>query len=158
MADINGTPNNDTLLGTAEADRIFGGDGQDIVSGEGASDLIDGGAGDDVLYGDAGVGTAQGRDATPITLDFANRVADTGNNASVGDSVVYRDVAQLADGTAIWGRLILVATSDSRMPIDLTGGAALKYCSTVRAGADMSAKPRPSGLSFLTRQPAKRLR
>lgn len=122
MADINGTPNNDTLLGTAEADRIFGGDGQDIVSGEGASDLIDGGAGDDVLYGDAGVGTAQGRDATPITLDFANRVADTGNNASVGDSVVYRDVAQLADGTAIWGRLILVATSDSRMPIDLTGG------------------------------------
>lgn len=122
MAIINGTSNNDALQGTAEDDQITAGGGQDTVSGEGADDLIDGGAGDDLLFGDAGVGTAPGNDASPITLDYGNRVNNTGNSADAGDSVVYRDVAQLEDGTQVWGRLVLVSTSDDQMPIDLTGG------------------------------------
>ena len=122
MAIINGTGNNDTLQGTAENDQITAGDGQDVVSGEGADDLIDGGADNDLLFGDAGEGTAPGFDASPITLDYGNRVNNTGNFADVGDNVVYRDVAQLEDGTPVWGRLVLVGTSNNAMPIDLTGG------------------------------------
>ncbi|MGC1497994.1 MAG: Hint domain-containing protein [Sulfitobacter sp.] len=122
MAVINGTPGADTLQGTFENDQITAGAGDDRVSGEGADDLIDGGAGNDTLYGDAGEGTAPGTDASPITLEFGNRVNNTGNNADAGDSVVYRDVAVLEDGTPIWGRLVLVSTSDDGMPIDLTGG------------------------------------
>ncbi|MFK7835565.1 MAG: Hint domain-containing protein [Sulfitobacter sp.] len=122
MAIINGTPNNDTLQGTAEDDQITAGDGQDLVSGEGADDLIDGGGGNDTLFGDAGIGTAPGNDATPLTLAFANREANTGRDADVGDSVVYRDVAELEDGTSIWGRLVLIDKSDDDLPVDLTGG------------------------------------
>ncbi len=122
MAIINGTSNNDTLQGTSEDDQITAGAGQDLVSGEGADDLIDGGGGDDTLFGDAGVGTAPGQNASPITLDFANRAANTGSRADPGDSVVYRNVAQLEDGTQIDGRLVLVSVSDDDMRIDLTGG------------------------------------
>lgn len=122
MAIINGTSNNDTLQGTFEDDQITAGAGQDLVSGEGADDLIDGGGGDDTLFGDAGVGTAPGNDASPITLDYANRAANTGSRADPGDSVVYRNVAQLEDGTQIDGRLVLVSVSDDDMRIDLTGG------------------------------------
>lgn len=122
MAIINGTSNNDTLEGTNKDDQISGLNGQDVISGEGANDLIDGGGGNDLLFGDAGAGTAPGTDASPITLDFANRQNNTGNSADEGDSVVYRNVAELPDGTQIWGRLVLVETSDDDMPIDLTGG------------------------------------
>ncbi|MGJ8617126.1 MAG: Hint domain-containing protein [Sulfitobacter sp.] len=123
MAVINGTSGSDTLQGTFENDQITSGAGDDLVSGEGGDDLIDGGAGNDTLFGDAGEGTAPGSDASPITLDFGNRETNTGNSADPGDSVVYRDVAFLEDGTAVWGRLVLVSVSDERMPIDLTGGA-----------------------------------
>lgn len=122
MAIINGTSNNDTLQGTFEDDQITAGAGQDIVSGEGANDLIDGGDGDDILYGDAGVGTAPGNNASPLTLDYGNREANTGNNAQSGDFAIYRNVATLEDGTSVSGRLVLVGTSNSGMPIDLTGG------------------------------------
>ncbi|KIN60886.1 Type I secretion target repeat protein [Sulfitobacter noctilucae] len=122
MAIINGTSNNDTLQGTAENDQIAAGAGQDLVSGEGADDLINGGAGNDTLFGDAGVGTAAGQDATPITLNYADRAANTGTTADAGDSVIYRNVAQLEDGTQIDGRLVLVSTTNDDMRIDLTGG------------------------------------
>ena len=122
MAIITGSPNDDTIQGTAEDDQITAGAGQDIVSGEGADDLIDGGSGDDILYGDAGVGTAPGLDASPLTLAYENRTTNTGRNADVGDSVVYRNVAQLEDGTQIYGRLILIAKSNDDLPVDLTGG------------------------------------
>ena len=122
MAVINGTSGSDTLQGTFENDQITAGAGDDRVSGEGADDLIDGGAGNDTLFGDAGDGTVSGQNASPITLSFDSRENNTGNGADAGDSVVYRDVATLEDGTSVWGRLVLVSTTDDRMPIDLTGG------------------------------------
>ena len=135
MAVINGTPGADTLQGTLEDDQITASGGDDLVSGEGADDLIDGGAGDDVLYGDAGVGTAPGQDASPITLSYANREANTGNNAQAGDSVVYRDVAQLEDGTQVYGRLVLVEASDPDLNIDLTGGTGFEILLNSRGGS-----------------------
>ncbi len=122
MAVINGTPGTDTLQGTAEDDQITAGGGNDLVSGEGGDDQIDGGSGDDLLFGDAGIGTAPGQDATPITLNIRNAEGNTPNGAAVGDSAIYRDVAQLEDGTSISGRLVLVATSNTDLPVDLTGG------------------------------------
>lgn len=122
MAVINGTSGSDTLQGTFEDDQITAGGSADLVSGEGGDDLIDGGEGNDTLFGDAGEGTAPGADASPITLSYANRTANTGNNADAGDSVVYRDVATLEDGTSVWGRLVLMSKSDDNLRVDLTGG------------------------------------
>lgn len=135
MAAINGTPGSDTLQGTFEDDQITSGGGDDLVSGEGADDLIDGGAGNDTLFGDAGVGTAPGQDASPITLNFANRVTNTGNNAQAGDSAVYRDVAQLEDGTQVYGRLVLVEASNANLNIDLTGGTGFEILLNSGTGA-----------------------
>jgi len=148
MATITGTNGNDTLQGTNEEDLITGLNGQDSLSGEGGDDVIDGGNGNDVIYGDAGVGTAPGQDASPITLDYGNRESNSGNNADVGDSVVYRDVAQLEDGTQIWGRLVLVATSDDRMPIDLTGGDGLEILLNRNGGSRFQGETATFRLEF----------
>ncbi len=148
MAIINGTSNNDTLQGTAEDDQISAGAGQDLVSGEGADDLIDGGSGDDTLFGDAGVGTAPGLDATPITLDYANRAENTGSTADAGDSVVYRNVAQLEDGTRIDGRLVLVSTSNDNMRIDLTGGTGFEILMNTNSRAQFAGETATFRLEF----------
>ncbi|MEP4198187.1 MAG: Hint domain-containing protein [Aliishimia sp.] len=123
MATINGTPGADVIAGTNDNDQITTGDGDDLASGEGGDDLIEGGAGNDTLFGDVGEGTAQGQDATPLFLSNSNFESQTytGNNAPEGASAVYRDVAQLEDGTQVWGRLILIEKSDSRMTVDLSG-------------------------------------
>ena len=135
MAVINGTSGTDTLQGTFENDQITAGAGDDRVSGEGADDLIDGGAGNDTIYGDAGEGTAPGSNASPVTLEFGNRVFNTGNSADPGDAAVYRDVATLEDGTSVWGRLVLVSTSNPNMPIDLTGGTGFEVLLNSGAGS-----------------------
>lgn len=51
MAIINGTPNNDTLMGTQEEDFISGFGGNDTLNGGRDNDLLDGGDGNDVLLG-----------------------------------------------------------------------------------------------------------
>lgn len=126
MADITGTPNDDVLQGTDEDDNILGLGGNDLISGEGKDDVIDGGEGDDIIYGDAGTGTAPGENADSILLSSANFVAESAsgnNNATVGDWAVYSNVATLADGTVVSGRLIVVSVSDDDLPIDLSGSA-----------------------------------
>ncbi|WP_339767072.1 Hint domain-containing protein [uncultured Pseudosulfitobacter sp.] len=124
MTVINGTNNNDTLQGGAGDDVITGLNGQDRISGEGGNDYISGGEGNDTLFGDAGEGTAPGQDASALSLRSDNVVSQTyyGNNAGAGDSAIYSNVATLADGTPISGRLVLVSKSDSKLSVDLTGG------------------------------------
>jgi Ca2+-binding RTX toxin-like protein len=124
MTVINGTSNNDTLQGGAGNDSISGFNGQDRISGEGGNDYISGGDGNDTLFGDAGTGTAPGTDASALSLRSENVVSQTysGNNAGAGDSAIYSNVATLADGTPISGRLVLVSKSDSKLSVDLTGG------------------------------------
>lgn len=124
MADINGTSNNDTLKGTNEADTIQSLGGADLVSGEGGDDSILGGGGNDTLFGDVGEGTAPGNDATPLVIDINNLVTRDGadNNAQPGASAVYRNVAQLEDGTQVSARIVLVSKSDPNLRVDLSGG------------------------------------
>ncbi len=138
MAVINGTSNNDTLPGTNDNDTITALGGQDVVSGEGGDDVIDGGDGNDLLFGDVGEGTAPGNDATPLFLSNSNFVSETysGNNASAGDSAVYRNVAQLEDGTQVWGRLVLVSKSDSRLTVDMSGGTGSEILMNGRGTGD----------------------
>lgn len=124
MAVINGTSNNDTLQGTNEDDTIQAIGGQDLVSGEGGDDSILGGDGNDTLFGDAGQGTAPGNDATALVIDINNLVTpdNADNNAQAGDSAVYRNVAQLEDGTQVSARIVLVSKSDPNLRVDLSGG------------------------------------
>ena len=123
MPTFNGTSGNDTIQGSNVNDTINAFGGQDLASGEGGDDVINGDGGNDTLFGDVGLGTAPGMDSTALKLDINNVVSQTytGNNASAGDSAVYSNVAQLADGTQISGRLILVSKSDPNMTVDLTG-------------------------------------
>ncbi|MEX0311006.1 MAG: Hint domain-containing protein [Tateyamaria sp.] len=122
MANINGTSNNDTLQGTNDDDTIQAFNGQDLVSGEGGDDSILGGEGNDTLFGDVGEGTAPGNDATPLVIDINNLVTPNTGNVNAGASAVYKNVAQLEDGTQVSARLVLVSKSDSRMTVDLNGG------------------------------------
>ena len=114
-----------TILGSKDNDTINALNGQDLVSGEGGDDFINCGDGNDTLFGDVGIGTAPSTDSTPLNLNINNVVSQTyaGNSASAGDSAVYSNVAQRADGTQISGRLILVSKSDPNMTVDLTGRA-----------------------------------
>ena len=125
MAEITGTSNGDTLQGTPDNDTISGLNGQDRISGEGGDDSILGGDGDDVIFGDAGEGVAAGNDASPLVLNINNLQSDTSsgdNNAAPGDVAVYANVAELEDGTPVSARVILVATSDPSLDVDLSGG------------------------------------
>ena len=54
MSLINGTNQNDTLLGTREADSIFGANGNDSLYGLVGDDQLDGGNGNDTLRGGTG--------------------------------------------------------------------------------------------------------
>ena len=122
MPTFNGTSNNDTIQGSNDDDTINAFGGQDLVSGEGGDDLINGGNGNDILFGDVGEGTAPGEDASPLFLSVGNLVSDSSNgnnNAVINDVAVYSNVAELADGTQISGRLILIATSDPNLNVDL---------------------------------------
>ncbi|WP_299653357.1 Hint domain-containing protein [uncultured Tateyamaria sp.] len=121
MADIDGTSNNDTVQGTNEDDTIQAFNGQDLVSGEGGDDSILGGGGNDTLFGDVGEGTAPGNDATPLVISRSNRVTSNDNNNDAGDIAVYRNVAQLEDGTQVSARIVLVSKSDPNLTVDLSG-------------------------------------
>jgi Ca2+-binding RTX toxin-like protein len=124
MPVINGTSNNDTLPGTNDNDTINAFNGQDLVSGEGGDDSILGGGGNDTLFGDVGEGTAPGQDATALVIDIDNLVTrdSADDNASAGDFAVYKNVAQLEDGTQVSARLVLVSKSATGLTVDLSGG------------------------------------
>lgn len=125
MATITGSSGNDTLQGTSDADTIDGGSGRDLIYGGGADDWITGGSGNDTIFGDSGAGTSIGQDATPLALSSGNLVYDTtrgNNNARVGDHAVYKNVAQLDDGTQVSARLVLTDVSRNALRVDLSGG------------------------------------
>ncbi len=60
MIEINGTPGNDNLLGTGEADVIFALTGDDIISGLGGGDSLFGFRGNDTINGNEGNDTLFG--------------------------------------------------------------------------------------------------
>ncbi|MEL6809613.1 MAG: Hint domain-containing protein, partial [Pseudomonadota bacterium] len=113
----------DTLQGTNENDTINALNGSDLVSGEGGDDSILGGGGNDTLFGDVGEGTAPGNDASPLVIASSNRVTPNSSDNDPNDFAVYRNVAQLEDGTQVSARIILLSKSDPALTVDLSGGA-----------------------------------
>ncbi|MBT9096946.1 hypothetical protein KFZ76_04360 [Methylovulum psychrotolerans] len=57
IENINGSPYNDTLIGTAANNILLGGAGNDTLSGGAGDDILTGGLGNDVLNGGNGVDT-----------------------------------------------------------------------------------------------------
>lgn len=120
---LNGVTN--TLLrGSSGDDDISLNNEQNLASGEGGNDSITGSASDDVIYGGHAEGADVGNDAHPLTLNINNLHSQsyTGTEASAGDWAIYENVAELADGRMISGRLVLVEKSDPWMSVDLASG------------------------------------
>jgi len=122
---LDGGAGNDVLFGNDGNDTISGGAGDDVAYGGAGDDVVSGGAGDDVIYGDGpDAGDWAGGGVDPVTLSFDNvatgsETASSPNTAQAGDSVVYENVAVLADGTVVDARLVLVETSNSDLTVDL---------------------------------------
>jgi Ca2+-binding RTX toxin-like protein len=81
VATINGTPGNDNLPGTNQADSIFGGAGNDTLFGGGGADTLVGGAGADSLFGGSGTDTADYSNSSAAIL-----VSLLTNSGSGGDA------------------------------------------------------------------------
>lgn len=64
MSTIDGTPNDDELLGTEGNDTLRGFGGNDYLAGNGGDDLLEGGSGNDILQGGAGADTYDGGDGS----------------------------------------------------------------------------------------------
>jgi len=123
-ANANGNANGlfKLVLGGDADDHLTGSAGDDAVMAGRGHDSVEGGEGNDTLLGDEDGQT--GSDATPLVLNISNLVSQSyydGYSARAGDTAIYRDVAFLEDGTAVWGRLVLVNASDQNMIIDLSG-------------------------------------
>ena len=81
MALINGTGNDDSLVGTESADQISGLAGNDSLDGLGGNDSLLGSAGDDWLSGGLGSDTLDGGDGN-------DRVNDVDNNTPSRDTLL----------------------------------------------------------------------
>ncbi|EDX78238.1 FG-GAP repeat domain protein [Coleofasciculus chthonoplastes PCC 7420] len=95
---IDGTPNNDTLVGTPESDRINGFGGNDTIAGGLENDQIFGGDGDDVLRGDLNQRSPQvdiGGDDIIFGGAGSDRIGGKGGNdqlfGEAGDDQIWGD-------------------------------------------------------------------
>ena len=84
MSTINGTNQNDTLIGTREADRIEGLNGNDSLYGLGGDDQLDGSNGNDILRGGTGNDKLLGRNGNDHLYAGKGRDTLTGGN---GDDI-----------------------------------------------------------------------
>ncbi|HGG64087.1 MAG TPA: type I secretion protein [Rhodobacteraceae bacterium] len=122
---IKGGGGDDVIYGGTGNDDINGGTGNDTAYGGAGDDIVSGGKGDDIIYGDGPVtGGVDGGGVDPVMLSFDNVVAGSEtasdpNTAQAGDSVIYENVAVLADGTVVDARLVLVETSNDDLTVDL---------------------------------------
>lgn len=127
---VEGTDNDDLINGSyndGDGDSVS--NSGDLVFGNGGDDTIDGLDGNDTIHGDntSGVVGIEESDIDAVSIDFASVRAGSEtaspNNASVGDSVIYDNVATLSDGTQVSARLVLVSTSDNSLQIDMASSA-----------------------------------
>ncbi|MEQ8466042.1 hypothetical protein [Coleofasciculus sp. E1-EBD-02] len=95
---IDGTPNNDTLVGTQGSDRINGFGGNDTIAGNLGNDTIFGGDGDDVLRGDLNQRSPQvdiGGDDIIFGGAGSDRIGGKGGNdqlfGEAGDDQIWGD-------------------------------------------------------------------
>lgn len=80
MAIKRGNNNANSIIGTAEADRIFGLGGHDTVRAGGRADYVEGGSGNDRLYGNGGNDVLNGGTGRDLLS------GDSGNDVLNGDA------------------------------------------------------------------------
>lgn len=105
MAVLPGTPGNDTIPGTNEADQIFGGDGDDLLYDNGGNDLVDGGNGDDLCVVGPGSNRINGGPGNDW-ITFVNRGAvlldvAAGSASYAGGTTVFTGFERYQGSTAI---------------------------------------------------------
>jgi Ca2+-binding RTX toxin-like protein len=90
-----GGTGDDTIVGTADANRLDGNDGSDRVEGGGGADLLIGGAGADVIIGGLGVDTA-----SYATQAQASTTTSVVEGVVIDGVVVSLTASSSTDGTA----------------------------------------------------------
>ena len=68
MATINGTSNDDTLVGGSSGDYIYAGGGNDVVTSAGSATVIYGGSGNDTITGDGSSNTLRGDSGNDVII------------------------------------------------------------------------------------------
>ncbi len=136
-----GTPDADTLAGTAFNDQINAGAGADTVNGAAGNDTINAGDGDDTITGGAGNDTIDGGDGVDTAV-FGGTVAQstvstTGGTTTVTgpdgtDTLSNVEYLRFADGTLIVGAGGGQLFSGTANADTLTGTA---FNDTINAGA-----------------------
>lgn len=81
---INGTPNDELLVGTPGNDQVFGDAGNDLISTFDGNDLIDGGTGDDLVLSAEGEDTVSGGDGNDFILGSTEN-----DSLSAGDGLDF---------------------------------------------------------------------
>ncbi len=111
LAEIFGTPGNDTLVTDADGQAVYAGAGDDTVTGDSGTDYIEGEAGNDSLSGGAGADTlvagtgddslngGGGDDLLVIAAGAGNATVQGG----AGDDRLLFEGIRLADVTAVRG-------------------------------------------------------
>lgn len=127
---LDGGTGNDSLDGGTGNDSLLGGAGNDSLLGAEDNDTVEGGDGDDIVYGDG----SDVRDPTQDTAAFnfnranidASGTSDGGvSNETVGESIIYENVATTADGVIIDARFTIISITEadgitaSAMQVDL---------------------------------------
>ncbi len=98
---IDGTPDNDLLVGTPGSDRINGFDGNDLLLGRDSDDILNGGSGNDSLFGHNSNDSLLGGDGQDFLVgetgdDFLDGGAD--NDNLIGSSGTDQFVLREGDG------------------------------------------------------------
>lgn len=91
FGDINGIPENDTILGQEGNDQIFAGGGDDAIDADEGDDFVDGAAGNDFVSGGRGIDNIRGGDGRDELYGGAdNDILDggTGNDILYGDDAI----------------------------------------------------------------------
>lgn len=109
MASIQGTPDDDNLVGTSLNDAINGGGGNDIIDGGDGADALTGGAGGDRIDGGAGADAIYG-------LGGADTLDGGGNN----DILIGGGGQDTLTGGLGQDRFVFNAMTDYGVPTDST--------------------------------------
>jgi len=91
---LNGTEQNDRILGSSAANLLLGNGGDDVILGSGGGDTLRGGSGDDTLVGGAGadvleggIGSDRASYSSTVLAVTVNLVTGTSNDGDTLDSI-----------------------------------------------------------------------
>ncbi|MGE0283268.1 MAG: calcium-binding protein, partial [Rhizobiaceae bacterium] len=109
MADFNGTPGDDVIVGTQNNDNIYGNEGNDVLRGNTGHDWIRGNDGNDFISGDKGVDIIEAGAGNDSIFAGANDdrtdviYGDIGNDAAAGGAGADLIIGALGRDTLFGG-------------------------------------------------------